>query len=249
VTTPPITLYTFTGSNACATVDLALDHAALPHERVDLLPGLHAAIVRLRGFGGQTVPAMQIGDRKILGSSPITHAIADLRPDLEMVPSEPAMREQVLEAERLGVRVQNALRRIMYVNARDDLGTVRALMAGTGYGRLPGPALGTVARTIRAAAARAHRARPERLDADLQTLASALDRFDELVEQGVLGTEKPTVADFQIAPNVSALTLSPDVAPLIKSRPAWRIAERLMPVYPVQTQMRLPADQVELLRR
>ena len=51
----------------------------------------------------------------------------------------------------------------------------------------------------------AHRARTERLDADLLLLGACIDAADQFVAEGVLGGDVPNVADFQFAPNIVAL--------------------------------------------
>lgn len=242
-----ITLYAFIGSNSCATADAILKYAELEHRRVNVLPGLHAVGIRLRGFGGQTVPAMRVGNKKVLGSRAICHEVAQLRPELNLLPEDPVTREHVLAAEALGERLQNALRRTLYVNAANDISAVRAIMQGAGYGKLPAPLLNTVSRVIRFAAQRSHKASPKRLDADLAFIVDTLNQVDAMVDAGLLGSDNPNVADFQFAPNISAFALSPEVAPMMKRRPSWKIAEKHLPAYPLAIEIQFPPEQLAML--
>jgi glutathione S-transferase len=107
-------LYTFTVSHFCEKARWGLDRAGVPYREVVLLPGLHRR--PLRGLGaGKHVPVLTIGDRVVQGSSAILD-FADARgiaPPL--LPSEPGLREEVLEWERyLDRDVGETLRRVLY---------------------------------------------------------------------------------------------------------------------------------------
>lgn len=241
-----VTLYMFRGSNACLTVQLLLDHAGVPYRTRLVPPGLHAGLVPLAGFRGRTVPAMRIGRERVLGSRAISHAVAERVPEAKLLPAGAAERRRVLEAEALGEGLQKLARRVMYVLAQRDPSLLRPLVDQT-YSMLPGPARAAVVRALIPAASHGHAARADRIDEYVDEIATLLDRFDSLVEAGVVAGEHPNVADFQIAPNLALLALAHNLEPVLKARPAWRIAERVLSRYPLDVRAEVPASWVERL--
>ena len=244
------TLYMFDGSNACLTATLALEASGVPYRVKRLLPVMHAVRVRGAGFGGSTVPALKLAGRKILGSRNICHALAEAAPGSGLLPIEPELLAAVLDAEQRGERMQNAVRRLIYINAARDSSAVRAMLEGTGYRRLPEPLLGLATRGVVKAAVKAHRAKPERVAKDLEIVRTTLAEVDRLVELGVLGGDRPTVADCQLAPNISALALVDGNGQIgIRGRPAWQVAEQLLPEYPLAASPILPDEWITELKR
>jgi glutathione S-transferase len=76
-----------------------------------------------------------------------------------------------------------------------------------------------------------HRISAERLAEDLRGLPAKLDHVDELVSEGILGGERPTAADLQIAATLRVLLPVADLRPLLAGRPAEEIARRWFPDY------------------
>jgi glutathione S-transferase len=243
-----VELFTFHGSNACLTAELVLDHAGIEWRRRGMRPGLHAIELRLRGFPGPTAPAALIDGERVQGSRRIARAVADAVPQLGLLPQEPALRERVLEAERDGERLQNAVRRMLYVLAGGDPSLVRP-MIDANFRRAPRAVRAGIARAIVRAATIAHKASPARVERDVARLGELLDRFDALVDEGVLGTDAPTIADFQIAPNLAALALEPNARAQLRERPCWRIAQRCCDEYPIRFEIAIPEAWLEQLRR
>jgi len=66
----------------------------------------------------------------------------------------------------------------------------------------------------------------------LGQLPARLDHVDGLIEAGVLGGERATAADVQIAPQIRALSFFDDLWPLIEPRAAGRLAQRCAPTTP-----------------
>jgi glutathione S-transferase len=56
-------------------------------------------------------------------------------------------------------------------------------------------------------------------DEYLPALSAHLDHVDGLIADGVLGGERPNVADFQIASSVRLLMALDDLRPMIAARP------------------------------
>ncbi|MBA2764642.1 MAG: glutathione S-transferase, partial [Thermoleophilaceae bacterium] len=71
----------------------------------------------------------------------------------------------------------------------------------------------------------------------LERLPANLDRVDQLIASGVIGGDRPNVADLQIAASVRLLMACDDLREQIDTRPAGALARRLMPEVPG----RLPA--------
>jgi glutathione S-transferase len=208
---------------------LMLERKRLDHEMIWLLPGLHPALVRTRGFRGGTVPAMKIDGRRLQHSREISRALEEFRPEPALFPSDPELRLLVEEAERWGEEVlQDGPRRIVRWIAvhRPE---VRVMIA-----RDVGIPLPRFAAWINAPAAR-HAA--NKVDADRQIQSAIaqvpemLDHVDELIAEGVIGGDQPNVADFQIATSVRALLNVQDLRPVTEGRPATDLAMRYMPEF------------------
>lgn len=234
-----VQLYRFPGSNACLTVELLLDHAGIAWRERRLPPGLHAALLRLHGFDRPTVPAAVIDDTRVQGSRPIARHVADARPGSGLLPSAGADRERVLELERLAERLQDAARRLVYVVAQDDPDLVLPLVRAN-FPRLPRPAAAVVARGLVAGGKYGHGARRDRVEHELGRARESLDALDAGVREGLLGGDRPTVADFQAAPNLALLAATPQLAPVLHARPSWVIADRWCPSYPLDVTADVP---------
>jgi len=62
-------------------------------------------------------------------------------------------------------------------------------------------------------------------------LVAQLDHVDALVDQGVIGGESPTAADFQIGCTVRILLVIGDLGQLLEDRPGARLARHWFPDY------------------
>jgi glutathione S-transferase len=206
---------------------LMLERKGLDHKTIWLLPGLWPALLRTRGFRGGTVPAMKIDGRRLQGSTVISRALEELRPEPPLFPSDPERRVAVEEAERWGDEVlQNVPRRIvrwMSVHRPET----KVLIA-----RDVGIPLPRFAAWINTPSAR-HLA--NKVDADGQVqqaiaeVPEVLDHVDDLIAEGVIGGDQPNAADFQIASSVRALLNVKDLDPVTQGRPASELAMRLLP--------------------
>jgi hypothetical protein len=63
----------------------------------------------------------------------------------------------------------------------------------------------------------------------LADLPGMLDRIDAWVEAGVLNGDSLNAADFTIAPSVALLSYRRDLRAGVQSRPAWALADRVLP--------------------
>src|SRR3954451_20419960 len=100
-----IKLYGTQPSPPSHSVRLMLESKGLDHETIWLLPGLHPALLRTRGFRGGTVPAIKIDGRKLQQSRAISRAVEEIKAEPPLFPSHPERRLAVEEAERWGDEV------------------------------------------------------------------------------------------------------------------------------------------------
>lgn len=243
------TLYVIHGSHACASAKLMLEHKGIDFRTVALPTGLHPQLVRLRGFPGSskpirmidgrptrmsalldrlgTVPALKIGSDRVQRNREIARFLERLVPEPPLLPAEPERRAAVEEAEAWGDEpLQMLARRIVLaaplekLSARGGSGRLGALLAGNDLQRNIGAKL--AARTTFRANAEAER----RL---IDQLPAALDHADRLLAGGVIGGDRPNVADMMIAPPLALLDYRLDLRDQLRARPAFALVERLLP--------------------
>jgi glutathione S-transferase len=242
------TLYAMPASHPSMAAALMLDHKRIDYRTTWLLLPFTGPILRFRGFPRRTVPALRLDGRRIQGSRAISAALEELRPEPPLFPTEPAQRREVEEAERWGDEVlQPAARRIEVWELRRDRSMVSTQLADARRiqgARLPiaprlaaatsGPTLAWYARLIGAT--------DEAVRADLLALSGMLDRIDAWISTGLLGGTQPNAADFQIAPSLSLLMTVDELRPRLESRPAGRLALRVVPDYPGRSAGVLPRE-------
>jgi glutathione S-transferase len=224
-----ITLYGTKPSPPVHSVRLMLDRKGLEHKDVWLLPGLHPALLRTRGFRGGTVPGIKIDGRRLQQSRAISRALEELKPDPPLFPSDPQARLEVEEAERWGDEVlQDVPRRIVrWLSVHRP--ETRVMIA-----REIGVPLPRFAAWINAPTARRM---ANKVDSDeeignaIRLVPEALDHVDELISRGVIGGDQSNAADFQIATNVRALMTVRDLDAVTNGRPAADHAMGLIPEF------------------
>ena len=87
------------------------------------------------------------------------------------------------------------------------------------------------------------------MQADLAALPGMLDRVDGWIAEGVLGSEEPNAADFQIATSVRLLLTMEDLRPAIEDRPCAALARRVVPEFPGHIGPIFPREWLEPLTR
>jgi glutathione S-transferase len=196
-----ITLYGTKPSPPSHSVRLMLESKGLDHREVWLLPGLHPALVRTRGFRGGTVPAIKIDGRKLA----------------------------VEEAERWGDEIlQDVPRRIVrWLSVhRPETRTMIAREIGAPLPRfaawINAPSARYMANKVDSEA---------EIRNAIAQVPTVLDHVDELIGNGVIGGDEPNAADFQIATSVRALLTVQDLKPAFEGRPATDFAMRLVPEF------------------
>lgn len=223
-------------SHPCAAVAAMLDAKGVHYDRVDLVPGLSRAWLRVTGFAGATVPALRINRTRVQGSRAIARALDTAWPDPPLFPTDPDARHHTeqIEAWADGPFQQTA-RRIALWSLLHSPAAVRAALHGARLQfHLPNrlAALPVIAAPVLALDAAINGARSQAVRTDLRTLPTTLDRIDEWIAHGALGDAPPTAADYQIAASIRLLLTIADLQPVLADRPAARLARRLIPTFP-----------------
>jgi glutathione S-transferase len=244
-------LYVISGSHACRTGMLLLEHKGIAHEKVEIPTGLHPFAMRLRGFPGSpapfrlvdgrpglllrladrlgTVPALRVDGRRVQTNREIARYLDERQPEPPLFPADPERRREVEEAENWGDEVfQMAARRLVLAAAA---GGLDGLNHGGQDGRL-GALLWhkrAVRRTGTRLVARVFRAN-RRAEGELLTeLPAMLDRIDAWIEAGVLNGEELNAADYMIVTSLALLCYRPDLRPEIEGRPSVALLDRVLP--------------------
>jgi glutathione S-transferase len=241
-------VYVITGSHACRTATLMLEHKGIPYHRVVLPTGLHPLLVRACGFAGHrtpiraldgatprrlvlldrlgTVPAVRLGAERIQTNREIARFLERMQPEPALFPAEPERRQAVEHAERWGDEIlQMAARRVGLAADLDEL-TMRGA-----DGRL-GPLLassGAMRALLSRTTAQPFHANRRNLRELLDSIPPMLDTVDAWIGEGVLCAEQPNVADFTIAPSLALLSYHSELREQIFARPSGVLVDRLLP--------------------
>jgi glutathione S-transferase len=244
------TLYAIPGSHACEWGALMLEHKGIDYRRVDFWPGVHTLSVRMRGFPGKgktrmlgdekptfsvaigdrfgTVPALRLGDERIQTNHAIARRLDELDPEPPLFPVDPAQRAKVEEAEKWAddpfqmVARRLALAGVLHgpdaLYDRGRKGRLGALLWHNDRMRLCG---------TRMLAKRVFGANPETERQMLDEFPGQLDRIDAYIADGVLNGEQLYAADYAVAPSLAILSYRKDLRPMIDSRPAGALVDRV----------------------
>jgi glutathione S-transferase len=239
--TADLKLYGLTVSHPSVAAHLMLEHKRLDHRVVNIQPGLHPVVVRLAGFSGITVPALEVEGRRVQGSLAISRALDELQPVPALFPQDAGDRHAVEEAEAWGERELQPMPRRMYrwglVRERE---LRRRLIEAAG---MPAPGVTSV---LNAPLARIFAAMigadDNAVRRDLRELPGRLDHVDALISAGTIGSDEPNAADFQIAATLRVMLSFQDLRPSLEGRPAAGLARRLVPHWPDEVPAFLPRE-------
>jgi glutathione S-transferase len=237
-----VKLYVIPGSHPSKAAELMLEHKGIDFKRVDLVTAMHRPTLKLLGFPGKTVPAMNAEGRKVQGTRAISRALDEMKPDPPLVPSG-----VVEEAERWGdAELQPIPRRLawwalVHMPSKQRTETARKSLEGYRVGMPIGVAARTVM-PIAKLASRYNNATEEAIRADLAGLPGKIDRVDALLSEGVIGGEQLNAADFQIGTTVKLIMGYEDLAPYVEGRPAADHARRVARGYEPHFPKVIPSD-------
>ena len=173
-----IKLYVVPGSNRSMSARLALEHKGLHYERVDLIPTIHVALLRLAGFPARTVPALRIDGKRVQGSLEVARALEELHPEPPLFPGDPEGRRGVEEAERWGEAVLQPMpRRLAWWAIKRERKALRSFAEGAVLHVPIGLAIRAAGPIIRVEI-HTHGATDERVQADLRALPETLSTID-----------------------------------------------------------------------
>lgn len=225
----PATLFVVHGSNPCATVQRALERKGVEHRVVELPPAAHAPVVKVL-FGRRTVPALKLADgERLSGSSEILRRLDELHPSPALLPTDPAARARVQEAERWGEEsLQPIGRRVLWL-ALSRAPT--AIPSFQEHSTLPLPTAlrPLLTPAIVALEHRMNKVTEPGVRADLHDLPLQLDRIEAWLQDGTLGGATENAADLQIAATLRLLMTMEDLAVPMRTRPAGKLALRVFP--------------------
>ena len=237
-----VKLYVIPGSHPSKAAELMLEHKGIPFKRVDLVTAMHKPSLRLLGFSGNTVPAMNADGRKVQGTREISRALDEIKPEPQLLTSD-----AVREAERWGDEaLQSVPRRLawwalLHLSGKERTEAARLSLQGYRVGLPIGLASRTVLPIAKIAAGYNH-STDENVRADLAALPGLIDRVDALIAEGVIGGDQPNAADFQIATSVRLLLAYEDLKPYVEGRPAADLARRVVPEYSAAFPKVFPAE-------
>jgi glutathione S-transferase len=236
-----IKLYALTVSHPSVAVHLMLERKRLDHRVLNIQPGLHPLVVRLAGFPDNTVPALRLDGLRVQGSLAISRALDELAPAPALFPSDPERRRAVEDAEAWGERELQPVPRRMYrwgLARRWELRRRLIEAAGMPVPRLTAVLNAPLARVFAGMIG----ADDGAVDKDLRQLPGKLQHVDALIAHGVIGSEEPNAADFQIATTLRVLLSFHDLRPMLEGRPAADLALRLVPDWPDEVPAFLPGE-------
>lgn len=229
-----VTLWAVPASHPCKAVEKALELKGVPVKRLDLVPIMHRAVMRVR-FGDTSVPGVVFADgERVQGSRPIIAAIEARWPQPPLWPADRDRRAEVARADEWGEQVlQPIARRLTWwvLGERPD-----AVPGYAGDARLLPPSPAFASRALAPYVARGSRhfngVDEPTVRADLTHLPAHLDRVDAWLAEGVLGGETLNAADLQLAASLRLLLTLEDVRPVLDARPCGPYARRVFSDWP-----------------
>jgi glutathione S-transferase len=241
-------LYVIPGSHPAMSARLMLEHKGIPYKRRDLMPVISKGVLKAARFPDVTVPALKIDGARVQGSRQISRELDRIQPEPPLFPADPQRRAAVEEAERFGDEdLQHPVRQILWWALRKETAPLRSYSEGARLGIPIGLAVRTAAPIV-ALSARFNEATDENVRHDLAALPGLLKRVDDWIGEGVLGGDQLNAADFQIAPSLRLAMTLDDLRPAIESRPAGKLALRVVPTFPGQAPPVLPPAWLEPLQ-
>jgi glutathione S-transferase len=218
------------GSHPVVSAELMLRYKGVEFTRLDLPNMSHKLILPLMRYRGATVPVLTIDGRRVSGTMKIARALEALVPNPPLFPE--ADRATIEGAEAWADSVlQDGVRQMARWATGKDKEAMETFLVGPVMG-IPEGVMRRALPVLRPAVALQMRTSDDTAKACLEALPGQLDRVDALLAEGVIGGERPNVADFQIAPSVRLAMCFDQLRPRIEDRPAGRHARAFVPEFP-----------------
>jgi glutathione S-transferase len=240
-----VRLFSMPGSHAATTGQLLFQHKGISYKRTDLLPVVSWVVLKAFRFPDVTVPAAKIDGERVQGTRAIARELERLKPQPPLFPDDAERRRAVEEAERFGdEELQQRIREIFLWSARRDSSGLVSYLEGAKIG-MPHRVAAGIAGPFIALDARSRGATDDNVRRAIAVFPSMLQRIDDWIEGGVLGSEPSNAADLQIAPSLRLAMSLDDLRPAIEGRPAGRLATKVVEHFPGRTPAVLPQEWLE----
>jgi glutathione S-transferase len=228
------------GSHPCVSAELMLRHKGIGFSRLDLPNMSHKAMLPLLRYRGSTVPVLTIEGKRVSGTMRIARALDHFAPEPPLLPE--ADRATIEGAEAWADAVlQDGVRQLARYSVRKDPDAMASFLTAPVL-RIPASTMRAILPAIKPVVLLQMRTSEETARTCLAALPAQLDRVDALLVEGVIGSERPNAADFQIAPSVRLMLTFDQLRPHIDARPAGAFARRLVPDYPGRFREVFPAQ-------
>jgi glutathione S-transferase len=222
---PRLVLHVVPLSHPCLAVSTALDRLGFEYETVELPTGRHQEeIERAYGEGRRTVPGLLVDDEPVHGTAAIFARLDELRPDGDLYPAAGAEAIRAVESG-LAEDLQTSARVLVFgaLHFRPE-----AMGTFAGIAQLDPAGVDFAIKAMRATW-RYLEIDAQRVHATLEALPGQLDAVDALVEEGTIGGDRPSAADFQLGSSLHLLVQIGDVRPMVEERPAARLLSLFEP--------------------
>jgi glutathione S-transferase len=225
-----VRLYGVVHSHSVLAARLMLERCGVEYEVWNVVPGLHAPVVRAAGFPRWTVPALVLDGRRVQGTLAISRELDRLFPEAGLFPRDVEARRAVEGGERWGHDELQGLARRVFRWAGAHSNAVPAWMAREVVG-LPAPAAFGMAFTPLMVffSRRVSGADDATVRADLARLPRLLERADAMLEADTIGGASPNAADLQIFSSLRLLLAHADLRPCLEE---WRCAQSALALLP-----------------
>ena len=223
------------GSHPVISAELMLRYKGIEFTRLDLPNMSHKLMLPLLRYRGSTVPVLTIEGKRVSGTMRIARALEALKPDPPVFPAD-----EGAEAWADAV-LQDGVRQLARYASTKDPEAMASFVSGPLLG-IPERHVRRAMPVLRPVVALQLRTSDDTAKACLAALPGQLDRVDALLEEGVIGGERPNAVDFQVAPSVRLMLTFDQLRAHIEDRPAGRHARALVPDYPGRIREVFPAS-------
>jgi len=217
------------GSHPCVSAELMLRYKGIEFTRLDLPNMTHKALLPLLRHRGSTVPVISLDGTRVSGTMRIARALDHFVPEPPLFPAQDRATVEGAEAWADSV-LQDGVRQMSRYSVSQDPEAMASFLTAPVL-KIPASTMRTILPAIKPVVLLQMRTKEETARTCLEALPGQLDRVDALLAEGVIGSERPNAADFQIAPSVRLMLTFDQLREHIDARPAGRHARALVPDY------------------